>query len=334
MNRFAIARAGSYKEAGELLADKRFSLPVVKAAGMDLLDLMKEGLLEPDALIDVRRVRAEGAKDPVSQSGGTIRIEAGATLAQIAASPVMIKSAPAIAQACDSAATPQVRNVATAAGNLLQRPRCWYFRNDQFECLKKGGPTCFAVEGENKYHAIFGDGPCHIVHPSNLAIGLMIAEATVHLTNSKRASLPLADLFHMPDKGVKSEHNLDPGEIITHITLNPAPSSGFYAVKEKQSFDWPLVAAAAVLELDSDTIKSARVCAGAVAPIPWPLPKVADALKGLKVTDDAAVSKACAVSAQGAKPMSGNSYKIQMLPVAVKRAVLRAAGKLPEEVRP
>ncbi len=334
MNRFAIARAGSYKEAGELLADKRFALPVVKAAGMDLLDLMKEGLLEPDVLIDVRRVRAEGAKDPVSQSGATIRIEAGATLAQIASSAVIAKAAPAIGQACDNAATPQVRNVATAAGNLLQRPRCWYFRNDQFDCLKKGGPTCYAVEGENKYHAIFGEGPCHIVHPSNLAIGLMIADATVHLTNSKRASLPLADLFHVPDKGVKSEHNLEPGELVTHITLTPVPASGFYAVKEKQSFDWPLVAAAAAVELDGDTISSARVCAGAVAPVPWPLPKVADALKGVKVTDDAALAKACALSTQGARPMTANAYKLQLLPVAVKRAVLRAAGRLPKEAMP
>jgi len=336
MNRFAIGRANSFKEAGDLLADKRFSLPVLKGAGMDVLDLMKEGLLAPDLIVDVRRVRAGGAAEPVSQggTGGGLRIEAGATLAQIGASPLIGKSAPGVAQACDSAATPQVRNVATAAGNLLQRPRCWYFRNDQFDCLKKGGPTCYAVGGENKYHAIFGGGPCHIVHPSNLAIGLMVCDATVYLTNSKRESLKLAELFHMPDKGLKSEHNLEPGEIVTHITFAAAPASGFYAVKEKQSFDWPLVAAAAALELDGDTIRTARLCAGAVAPVPWPLPKVAEALQGVRITDDAALTRACALSANGATAMSGNAYKVQLLPVALKRAVLRAAGRLPEEARP
>jgi len=333
MNRFAIARARSFKEAGELLADKRFSLPVLKGGGMDLLDLMKEGLIEPDALIDVRLARADGAKEPVSEGGsvGGLRLEAGATLAEIAGSKLVLKSAPALAQSCASAATPQVRNVATAAGNLLQRPRCWYFRNDQFDCLKKGGPTCYAVAGENRYHAIFGDGPCHIVHPSNLAIALAACDAVVHLTSSKRASLKFGELFHLPEKGIKSEHNLEPGEIVTHMTFPAAPASGFYAVKEKQSFDWPLVAAAVALELDGDTIKSARVCAGAVAPVPWMLPKVAEALKGVKVTDEAALTKACAGAAEGAKPMSDNSYKMKLLPVAVKRAVLRAAGKLNEE---
>ena len=333
MNRFAIARARTFAEAGELLADKRFSLPVLKGGGMDLLDMMKEGLIEPDALIDVRGARAEGAKGPVSDGGaaGGLRIEAGATLAEIAAWPLMAKAAPVLVQACSSAATPQVRNVATAAGNLLQRPRCWYFRNDQFECLKKGGPTCYAVEGENKYHAIFGDGPCHIVHPSNLALALMVCGAEVHLANSKRKSVKIGELFHMPDKGVRSEHTLEPGEMVTHITFTAAPASGFYAVKEKQSFDWPLVAAAVALTLDGDTIKGALVCAGAVAPIPWMLPKVGAALQGVKVTDDAALAKACAVSVEGAKPMSDNSYKLKLLPVAVKRAVLRASGRLREE---
>lgn len=329
MNRFAIASPKSFKEAGELLVDKRFTLPVLKGGGMDVLDHMKEGLYEPDVLINIKRLRPDGAQ-AVSEATGGVRIEANATLAEIASSKAVQSLAPVVAQACESAATPQVRNVATAAGNLLQRPRCWYYRNVQFECLKKGGDRCYSVEGENKYHAIFGGGPCHIVHPSNLAPALMVCDGVVHVTGGKRDSMAIADLFHLPDKGVTSEHTLDKGEIITHITFKPAQKSGFYVVKEKQSFDWPLVLACVSLDLDGDSIKSARVCAGAVAQVPWMLPRVADALKGVKLSDDAAFRKAAALSTDGAKPMRDNAYKLKLLPVAVRRAVLRAAGKDPE----
>jgi xanthine dehydrogenase YagS FAD-binding subunit len=327
VNRFAIAKPKDYKEAGALLADARFKLPILKGGGMDIVDHLKEGLIDPDLLISLNHLSAGRIEGTIEG----IRIPASATLAQIAVSPLR-EMPPVIAQACDSAATPQVRNVATAAGNLLQRPRCWYYRNEQFDCLKKGGSTCYAAAsgGENRYHAIFGDGPCHIVHPSNLAPALMVCDGIVHLTGGKRDSIKLADLYHTPDKGITSEHNLEKTEIITHITLSPAPASGFYAIKEKQSFDWPLVLACVALTLDGDTIKAARVCAGAVAPVPWPLPNVEAALKGVSIADDAALKKACAAAADGAKPMTQNAYKTQLLPVAVRRAVLRAAGKLPE----
>lgn len=331
MNRFAFARPGSFKEAAALVADKRFTLPVLKAGGMDVVDHLKEGLLEPDVLIDVLRLKSEDSPGAVGfqAAESVVRIEAATTLAVLARLIVPVR-APVVAQACESAATPQIRNVATAAGNLLQRPRCWYYRNSQFDCLKKGGATCFSVDGENRYHAIFGDGPCHIVHPSNLAIALHVCDAVVHVVGGGRGSVRIADLFHLPDTGVRSEHALEPGEVVTHITFKAAPKSAFYAVKEKQSFDWPLVMAAAVLEIEGGTIKSARVCAGAVAPVPWPLPKVEAALKGVKVSDNAALEKACALAVEGAKPMSDNAYKVKLLPVAVKRCIQKAAGLTPE----
>lgn len=330
MNRFAIAKPRTYAEAATLLADKRFSLPMIKAGGMDVLDHLKEGLAEPDVLIDIKRLRLDSAPEPISRQvkgGELVRIEAGATLAEIVESAIIGKDAPVLVQSLEHAASPQVRNVGTAAGNLLQRPRCWYYRNEQFKCLKKGGGTCYAVEGENRYNAVFGDGPSHIVHPSNLAPALHVCDATIHVVGGGRESLPIAELFHMPDRGVRDEHNLKPGEIVTHITLKPAATSGFYGIKEKQSFDWPVAMAAVALVLDGETIRSARVCAGAVAPIPWALPKVEEALKGVKVSDDVGLRKACALAADGAKPMTDNAYKVKLLPVAVRRAVLRAAGK-------
>jgi xanthine dehydrogenase YagS FAD-binding subunit len=258
----------------------------------------------------------------------SIEIEATATLTDVVTSGILRKNAPVVSQSLENAATPAVRNVGTAAGNLLQRPRCWYYRNEQFHCLKKGGHMCYAENGENRYHAIFGPGACHIVHPSNLATALFVCDAKIHVMGGTRDTIKIADLFHLPNKGMDSVHNLEAGEVVTHITLSARPTSGFYAIKEKQSFDWPLVMVAVSLDMDGGTINDAEVCAGAVAPVPWPLPKVAEALKGVDVNDDSALRKACESAAEGAKAMRDNAYKITLLPVTVRRAVLRAVGKL------
>ena len=227
----------------------------------------------------------------------------------------------------EDAASPQVRNVATAAGNLLQRPRCWYYRSEKFRCNKKGGAMCFAMEGENRYHAIFHEGPCVIVHPSNLAPALHVLDGTVHLVGGDRDRRHLPRLYHMPHEGILSEHNLEPGEVITHITLAPKQTSGFYAIKEKLSFDWPVAMAAVSLDMDGPEVRSARVCAGAVAPVPWALPDVEMALRGVSVDDDAALRSACELSVRGAEPLEQNAYKLKLLPVALRRAVLRASGR-------
>ncbi len=336
MNRFAIAQPRSFDEACELLGNGRFSLPVLKAGGMDVLDHLKEGLIEPDALIDIRKVKRDNQPQRISidrrPRGGTVAtIEAGATLAEIAASEPLSELAPVVGQAVGSAAAPHIRNIATAAGNLLQRPRCWYYRNSEFDCLKKGGYMCFAVEGENRYHAVFGEGPCHIVHPSNLAPALYVCRGVVHLIGGDRDSLPVSQLYHEPEAGIRSEHNLRPNEIITHVSFPSAMISGFYAVKEKQSFDWPLVMAAVALHMEGRRIASARVCAGAVAPVPWPLPNVENALRGVRIDDEAALKHACARAVEGAAPMSDNSYKLKLLPVAIRRAIMTAVKPIAED---
>lgn len=329
MNPFSYVNARNFKEASALLTAGRFKLPVLKAGGLDVVDHLKEGLLEPDALINIRRLTIDD-KPNISAASGRIRLNATTTLAELAASSILLKQAPVLAQAVHSAATPQARNIATVAGNLLQRPRCWYYRNEQFHCLKKGGDRCFALEGENKYHAIFGGGPCHIVHPSNLAPALTVCDATVYVTGGTRETLPISDLFHMPARGIMDEHNLTPGEVVTHIALRDKPNSGFYAIKEKQSFDWPLVVACVALDLNGDTIQSARVCAGAVAPVPWRLELVEKALAGVRTTDEDAIRAAAALSGEGASPMRDNGYKVRLLAAAVRRAVVRAAGRDPE----
>ncbi len=332
LTKLAIARPRTTDEATALARDGRFSLPLYKAGAIDVVDHIKEGLLEPDLLIDVRAVTRARPEKLITRDGMTIRIHAGATLAEIAASPIIREHAPSLAQAAESAATPQVRNVATIAGNLLQRPRCWYYRSAAFDCLKKGGARCFAADGENKFHAIFGEGPCYIVHPSNLAPPLHVMGATLHLAGGDRRSIPIADLYHMPAENLRTEHVLQPGELVTSITLSPAAPGGFYSIKEKQSFDWPLVFAAATVSLERDAIRYARVCAGAVAPVPWPLPDVERALRGVRVDDEDELRDACAIASEGANPLAQNAYKLKLLPVAVRRAVLKAAGRTPEDL--
>lgn len=332
MNTFTMYQPRTLAEAATALregaeADGRTSLPVLKAAGMDLIDHMKEGTAEPEIIVNLRRVN-----EPRMKSIDPNAIGALVTLTDIAQSKAIRKSVPVIAHAAGDVATPQVRNVATAAGNILQRPRCWYYRNEQFHCLKKGGHTCYAVEGENRYHAIFGDGPCHIVHPSNLANALAVCDGVIHCESSdedgRTREIAIDEFFVMPDMRLKAENILEPNEIVTHVTFTPRPMSAHYEVREKQSFDWPIVMVSASIEsLDGGVISGARVCAGAVAPIPWRLRSVERALDGVSIDDEAGLRAACAKSTNGAQPMSDNEYKLKLLPVAVYRAIRKAAGR-------
>lgn len=329
MNSFAIARPRSFDEASNLVKSDRYSLPILKAGGMDVVDHLKEGIYEPDALVDIRLLRTARNRNGIGVAGesNAFVVEATATLANIARSDQVRKLAPVVSQACESAATPQVRNVATAAGNLLQRNRCWYYRNSQFECLVRGGADCSARNGENAYHAIFDGGPCHSVHPSNLALAMAVCGGMVHVIGGDRETIDITSLYRMPDNARGDFHVLRKGEIVTQLTINAAPRSGFYSIKEKQSFDWPLVMAGVSFDLDGDTIANARVVAGAVAPLPRPLPNVARALERVNVEDDRRLREVCGRSSEGARPLSDNAYKLKLLPVAIHRAILKAAGR-------
>lgn len=331
MNPFTLVRPSTL--AAAIAARGEYALPqlpaggspLYKAGGIDVLDHLKEGLLTPNALIHL------GLPNTIERSQETITIGAGVTLAQLAAHPLILAGVPALAAAAKSAATPAVRNVATVGGNLLQRPRCWYYRHAQFDCLKKGGSTCFAVEGENQYHAIFGGGPCHIVHPSNIAPALLTMQGRVLLTGGNRTELSLAELYHMPEKGVTSEHSLKQGEVVTHLVCRVRAMSGFFAVKEKQSFDWPTAFACVAIDTQGSSITSASVFAGAVAPMPWRLGSVEVALKGIDLADvqasDAAIAAAAAKAGEGAVPMRDNGYKVKQLATCVHRAVLLSLGR-------
>ena len=292
----------------------------LKAAGIDLLDLMKERIDTPATVLSIGNV---ADLRYIKEEADGVHIGCLTTLAEIARSDMLKGKYACLHTSAAHAATPQVRERATVGGNLCQRPRCWYFRNVEFNCLKKGGPTCFAVEGENQYHAIFGGGPCHIVHPSNLAPALVALDAVivVRAAGKEPQKIRAEEFFVLPKDAMFAENKLKPGEVVTEVILPKAPSqSATIELREKQSFDWPIAMVSAA-RVDG----AWRVCLGAVAPIPWLSKPAMDVIGKSDVTPELA-AKAGEAAAKEAQPMRDNDYKVQLVKVATKRALLLAAG--------
>jgi xanthine dehydrogenase YagS FAD-binding subunit len=318
---FAYVDATNEKEALAALAKAERGRMLPMAGGMDLLGLMKDYIVSPERVVSIRNL-----DQTITSAGGGLRIGAAVKIADLAEHAESRKMYPALITAAQEVGTPQIRNLGTVGGNIMQRPRCWYFRNEEFNCLKKGGSRCFAVEGENQYHAIFGDGPCHIVHPSSLAVPVIAYGGRLRVAgpNGTR-EIDAGQFFQMPNQNLYGETVLQPNEIITHVLL-PAPGqrSATYEVRFKQSHDWPLAAASVNLVMSGSTVKSARVVMGAVAPIPWRVQAAERVLAGKTITEAIATEAANAALA-GARPMTGNAYKIQIAKTAVKRAILAAS---------
>lgn len=326
MNRFEVITPADLQSASRLLADNR---NVAFAGGVDVIDLSKQGIVEPTALVNLKGLKDLDGIDV--RPSGDLRLGATVKLSEVADHPVIRARFTAIAQAAGEAATPQIRNLATVGGNLLQRPRCWYFRNPDVNCLKKGGDKCYSIGGLNRYHAILGGGPSYIVHPSNLAPALIAMRASATIAGpAGTRTVELEKFFTLPTVDPRRENSLKPGEIITEVIV-PAPSSGasshYLEAREKQSFDWPLVSAAIVLDRapGAKTIRDARVVMGAVAPIPWRSPDAETALKAGPL-DEARARAAADAALKDAQPMSDNAYKIVIAKVIVRRAIMHAAG--------
>ncbi len=240
MKAFTYVNAANEKEAVAALASAQRRSTVPMAGGMDLLGLMKDYIVAPDRVVSIK-----GLDSAITTADGGLRIGAAAKIVDLAEHASARKLFPALVSAAEHVGTPQIRNMGTVGGNIMQRPRCWYFRNEEFNCLKKGGSRCFAVEGENQFHAIFGDGPCHIVHPSSLAVPVIAYGGRFRVVGSSGArEIDAGEFFQMPSQNLYGENLLQPDEILTHIIL-PAPGqkSASYEVRFKQSHDWPLAAA-------------------------------------------------------------------------------------------
>lgn len=324
MKPFDYVDAKNEKDAVAALAPQfERALPI--GGGQDLLARMKDYITQPDRLVNMK----SALDASVTAVSGGLRIGAAMTINDLVEHAQVAKMYPAITAAAVEVGTPQIRNQGTVGGNLNQRPRCWYFRNEEFVCFKKGGTTCFSIAGENQFNAILGGGPSFIVHPSSLAVPMVAYGATFRVLGPRGERLvAAADYFTPPTRNVRVENVLAPDEVLTHALL-PAPAnvrSGHYEVRYKTSHDWPIAFATVLLGMSGTTVRTARIVLGAVAPIPWRAPAAEKALIGKAVTE-ASASAAAEAALEGALPLAENAYKIDVAKTAVKRAILRAAGQ-------
>jgi xanthine dehydrogenase YagS FAD-binding subunit len=338
MKAFEWVSPTTISEAAKLLepaaGTRADEAPQLIAGGQDLLTTMKDYLVRPARLVNLKSVR--GLDRVASDGKGGLRIGALVTITQLEEHPLVRKGFPGLAEAAHSIATPQIRNLGTVGGNLCQRPRCWYYRLEEAVCLKKGGSECYAANGENKYNAILGGGPSYIVHPSDLAPMLVALGASVSVSGSSgKRNILLAKFFTLPSEGaILRENVLQPSEIITEIQLPASPyaaHSTYLKFKERDSLDFAMASvAAAVQQLPDRTIKQARVVLGGVAPIPWRATSAETFLQG-KTLSDEVLRQAAKLALEGAKPLGKNAYKIPLTETLVRRALAKVGGVTSQE---
>jgi xanthine dehydrogenase YagS FAD-binding subunit len=324
MKSFRWAEPKSLEQAAALLAaggGKTFLM----SGGTDLVGLIKEGIIDADIVVDLAAI--PGLSYFRKEKDG-LKIGAMTTIAELAADPAVKREYPGLGQAASLIASPQLRNVGTVGGNLCQRPRCWYYRNAEIICLKKGGDICFAYEGKNKYHAILGGSPCYIVYPSDLAPMLIALEAVVTIASprSERA-LPLADFYALPDKDVHRENVLAADEIVREVRLPLAGQtdrSVYIKLEERATWDFALVSCAVKATGPAKSPTALRIVLGGVAPVPWRLNKAEAALKGKSLTE-AQIRSAARAALVDAEPLAENTYKRTLVETAVTRALLSIA---------
>ena len=322
MKAFINANARDLAHAVTLIRQGRDSHHTVAIAGggSDLLGMMKERLVTPDVVVHLRTVKN---LDHVTQAKDGVTIGGLITLAALASHPLIRSQYAVLAEAAEGVATPQIRNVATLAGNVNQRPWCWYYRNG-FKCLKNGGTTCYSVNGENEFHAIFGGGPSYIVHPSDTAPALVALDATFRIVGvDGERRVPAAEFFTLPTVDPARETVLKDGELLAEIVL-PARSaslrSTYHKILDREAWTHAVVSAAVALDINNDVVRSARVVLGGVAPIPWRLPEVEKMLTGQRLTTELA-ARAGEAAVAGARPLAKNGYKVPLTRNMVKRTL-------------
>jgi len=313
------------KEAAVKLLASSWGETEVLAGGTDLLSLMKDHVSKPKRLVSLSAIK--DLKGITFKPATGLRIGATATLQDLLDSADVKRHYPALIQAAEGVRSPQIQSMGTVGGDLLQRPRCWYYRGG-YGLLGQMDGKSLVPEGENQFHAILGNsGPAYFVNPSSFAPILIALGAKIRLLGPQGArEVSLDKFFVTPASSDQREYDLKPNEILTDITV-PAPGTAkmaVYEVRQKEALDWPLAAAAVVLDLGGGTVKSARVVLGHVAPVPWPSPEAEAVLAGKTVSDEVADEAGKAAVAK-ATPLSKNAYKVQLARVAVKRAILAAA---------
>ena len=323
MDNFSYSRPATLKDASSQLG-KEFGKVSIIAGGTDLLGEMKDDLASPERLVPIRHLtELQGIK--ATSSG--VRIGAATLLADVVENTMVQERAPLLAMAAGKIGTPQIRNMGTIGGNLCQRPRCWYYRNN-FPCYKHGGNTCFSAAGENDYHAILEGGPSYIVHPSDSAPALVALGATARIASGARErTVPMEKFFVTPRENVRRENVLQPNEILTAIDVPMAPvgAKAVY-VKEmvREIWDFALCSVAAMVTVKDGVVADARIVLGGVAPVPYRALKAEAALTGKPLTEASAAAAGRAAT-EGARPLAKNAYKVPLTQAVVKRALLSLA---------
>jgi xanthine dehydrogenase YagS FAD-binding subunit len=324
MNSFSLADCTTVEAALSQLKNGA----VVKAGGVDLLDRMKNGTDSPARMVNIRNIKELRG---IQAGPEGLTIGPLTTLAEVADHAAIRSDYTVMADACGSAATPHIRNMATIGGNLLQELQCWYFRSADFQCLRKGKDICFAFSGLNQYHAIMDYGGCPSVAPSSAAVAVLALGGSVELVSSKgKRTVAIRDFYVRPDANPSQFNVMKEGELLTAIKI-PKPAAGtrsaYQKYGEKESHDWAIADAAIVLEMDGNTCKRAVVAMGAASPVVRRSPEAEAALTGKPINRETARAAGKA-SMTNAMPLSMNAYKVQLFPVAVYRTILLAAGQM------
>ncbi|MGE5401061.1 MAG: FAD binding domain-containing protein [Ignavibacteriales bacterium] len=324
MNSFKYIQPKNIKEASSILK-KGKNESLLYAGGTDLLGLLKTNQINPKELVNLKAL--QDLSYVKYTKGREVRIGALTRISDIAEHQAIQETFTALAQAASGVASPQLRNMGTLGGNICQRPRCWYFRED-FNCLRKGGDMCYAFEGENKYHCVTGGGPCYIVHPSDIAVALSVLDAKVVISSEKNVrTIPIKELFVLPDTDYLNETILKPGEIISEIII-PEPSagsrSGFTKFKERDAWDFAVVSVAIIINKSNSNINSGKVVLGGVAPVPWHDENVNKKLVNMQANEDE-INHMAAEILKKAEPLAKNSYKIPLVRNLTRRLLTELA---------
>jgi xanthine dehydrogenase YagS FAD-binding subunit len=318
MSLFSYTKPRALGEALKLLKNGTVAI----AGGTDLVGLIRSGLAKPDALVDLTGI--DGLRGWTRAKGKGLRIGALTPLSELESSSQLRKLAPMIVESLRDAATPQLRNMGTVGGNLLQRNRCWYFRDEAVPCWLKGGTRCFAAEGENRYHAILGAAECVMVSPSDLAPALIAYDAEIELASSLgRRTVKLGQLYITPGGRQRKEHAIRRGELITSVRIREAAlerRGAFLKAMDRKAWSFALVSVAATARIQSGKAHDVRVVLGGVAPSPWLVPAANRQLEGSALDDNSCLAAADAILS-GAQPLRDNGYKVTLARELIRRAL-------------
>lgn len=324
MQTFEYANPTSLKEALALLGSNWSDVHVL-AGGTDQISLMKDYVHTPKRVVNIKNIKELHG---ITNTRQGVRIGAAVTFDELASNAAIRAAYPSITTAVLGVSSPQIRNMGTVGGDLCQRPRCWYFRAGYGLLAMKDGKS-LVPNGENRYHAIFGGGPAYFVSASSVGPALIALGAKVTIASpGGNRTVDVEKFFIAPKDDQSREVDLKPNEIVTEIVVPPAEGvrNATYEVRQKEALDWPLVTASVALHMNGDSVQSARIVLGHVAPTPWMASQAAQSLSGQALNADTA-AKAGEAAVAGAAPLSDNAYKVQLARVAVKRALLAASGK-------